>query len=258
MNEPRKRTAPGITAMKGQEKIVCVTAYDWPSARAAQQAGIDLILVGDSLGNAVLGYPDTLRVSLEDMEHHTSAVARAEGPALIVADMPFGSFGTSVADTVRSAVRLVKAGAQAVKIEGPFVEEITAILNVGIPVMGHVGMTPQSVHRFGGFRMQGKDASGADEIVMAAQAIEHAGAFGVVVELVPDQLARRVSETLGIPTIGIGAGPYCDGQVQVWHDVLGITETKLRHAHRFAELGMAAQTGLQAYVAAVRNGGMPK
>jgi 3-methyl-2-oxobutanoate hydroxymethyltransferase len=243
--------------MKGGEKIVCVTAYDWSFAHLAQSAGVDVILVGDSVGNTTLGYANTLAVSLEEMVHHTAAVARAEGPALIVADLPFGTFGTSVAETVHAAIRLVKAGAEAVKLEGPFVDEITAIQQIGIPVMGHVGMTPQSVHRFGGFRVQGKREADAEEILLAAQAIENAGAFAVVVELVPTDLAARMTSSLAIPTIGIGAGPNCDGQIQVMHDLLGISEGNFRHARRFAELGQAAEEGFADYANAVRKGQFP-
>lgn len=251
-------TAPALRALKAEgKKVVCITAYDFPSGLIADQAGVDLVLVGDSLGNVVLGYPNTLSVSLEHMVHHTAAVSRAVKKALVVADLPFGAYEASVEQAVRSAVALVKAGAGAVKPEGARIEAVSAILAAGIPVMGHVGMTPQAVHRFGGFRVQGKGAD-ADRIIEEAKALDAVGAFAIVVELVPIDLARRISETVTCPTIGIGAGPHCDGQVQVFHDALGLGTETLRHVKRFAEGFETFVSGLNRYASEVRSGEFPE
>jgi 3-methyl-2-oxobutanoate hydroxymethyltransferase len=255
---PERITAPAIRAKKAKgEKVVCVTAYDHPSGRIADEAGVDLILVGDSLGNVVLGYENTLPVTLEQMCHHTSAVARAVKRALLVADLPFGAYESSPAKAVESAVALVKAGASAVKPEGARLEAVEAILGAGIPVMGHVGMTPQAVHAFGGFRLQGKGDAG-EAVQQAACALDAAGAFAIVLELIPMALARRISEKIGCPTIGIGAGPHCDGQVQVFHDVLGIGSDTFRHAKRYLEGSCLMRDSLAAFAKEVRDGVFPQ
>jgi 3-methyl-2-oxobutanoate hydroxymethyltransferase len=216
------------------ERIVCLTAYDVVSGAIADAAGVDLVLVGDSLGNAVLGYENTLPVSLEQMAHHTAAVRRGVHKALLVADLPFGTFQSSVSSAVEAAVTLVKAGAEAVKLEGTYTDEIRAIIKAGIPVMGHVGMTPQSVNQFGGFRVQGKGAHG-QHVLECAQQIEAAGVFALVLELIPATVACRITTQLKCPTIGIGAGPECDGEIQVFTDVVGLSEETFRHAKRYAE-----------------------
>jgi 3-methyl-2-oxobutanoate hydroxymethyltransferase len=252
-----KVTAPIVRGMKDKgAKIVVVTAYDAPFGEMADEAGVDVVLVGDSLGNVVLGYPSTLPVSLDDMVHHTAATARGVKRALIVADMPFGSYQSSPAQAVDSAIRLVKAGAEAVKLEGAYTAEVKAILKAGIPVMGHVGMTPQSVNKFGGHRVQGK-GDGAQEVLDSAAALDEAGVFSMVLELVPSALAQEVTRKVSCPTIGIGAGPYCDGQVQVLHDMLGLSVQKFRHAKRYAEGREAFVEALRSYASEVRDGGFP-
>ena len=257
MADQTKRTAPSIRAMKGRTKIVCLTAYDALLARLVDKAGVDVVLVGDSLGNVVLGYPTTVPVTLGEMIHHTRAVRRGVEHALLIADLPFGSYGASVEQGVRSATALVKAGAEAVKLEGDFPETITAIVKLGIPVMSHLGMTPQSVNRFGGFKVQGKNEVSAQRLLDELKSVETAGAFAVVLELVPAALAERATGATSIATIGIGAGPSCDGQIQVIHDVLGLTDTPLRHVRRFAELGTAAADALCDYTESVRLGEFP-
>lgn len=239
------------------EKIVCVTAYDAPSAQMADAAGVDVVLVGDSVGNVVLGYESTLPVTIADMVHHTRAVARGVQRALVVADMPFGSYQSSVGAAVDAAVELVKAGAQAVKLEGDYPEAIRAMVRAGIPVMGHVGMTPQSVHAFGGFKVQGKGDAG-DAVLAAARSVEAAGAFSIVLELVPRELSARITGSVGCPTIGIGAGAACDGQIQVFHDVLGLSPMKLRHAKRYAEGYALFVDALTKYGAEVRSSAFPE
>lgn len=242
------------------DPIVMVTAYDEPSARLAQAAGVDAVLVGDSLGMTVLGYDSTLPVTMDDMVRHTAAVTRTCARALVVADMPFGSYQASADSAVANAVRLMaEAGAAAVKLEGgaaiaPLVERL---VSAGIPVMGHLGLTPQSVNVFGGYKVQGRDADSALRLVDDALALEAAGAFAVVLELVPAELAAIVSEELTIPTIGIGAGAGCDGQVQVFHDLVGMGTFTPRHAHRFADAGALITQALGEYVARVRAGAFP-
>lgn len=242
------------------DPIVMVTAYDTPSARLAEEAGVDAILVGDSLGMTVLGYDSTLPVTLDDMLRHTAAVARGTSRALVIADMPFLTFQVSPKEAVRNAGRfLAEAGATAVKLEGgvsiaPTVERLVA---AGIPVMGHVGLTPQSVNVFGGYKVQGRETDSAIALVQDALALEAAGAFAVVLELVPAELAAMVSEELSIPTIGIGAGGGCDGQVQVFHDLLGLGRFVPKHAKRYAEVGDAIRSAIGAYAADVRSGAFP-
>lgn len=254
---PKRKTAPAIRAMKGGEPIVCLTAYDAPTGALADAAGVDLVLVGDSVANVVLGHETTVSVTLDEMIHHVRAVRRSVQSALLVADMPLGSYGSSVAQAVDSAVALVKAGAEAVKLEGPFVAEIEAIQRIGIPVMGHVGMTPQSVNLFGGFKVQGRDEAG-EAVVQAAHAVADAGAFSIVLELVPAALAERITRELPIPTIGIGAGVGCDGQVQVFHDLVGLTPHRFRHAKRYVDAWSIFGDAIAEYAAEVRANRFPQ
>ena len=262
MSKPmvRKVTAPAVRARKGGEPLVMVTAYDAPGARMADEAGVDMILVGDSLAMVVLGYDDTLQVTVDDMAHHTAAVARAKPMPLIVADLPWMSYHLSAQDTVRNAAQLIRAGAQAVKLEGgrkrtPMVE---AIVEAEIPVMGHIGLTPQSVHAMGGFKVQGKDVDAAEALVDDAVALAEAGCFAIVLEGVPDQVARMVTEAVAVPTIGIGAGPWCDGQVLVFHDVLGIEDRITpKFVRRYASLKADAVEALATFADDVRSHRFP-
>ena len=243
-------TAPELAARKGKQPICCVTAYDYPMAQIADSVGIDLILVGDSLGNVVMGHTTTIPVTLDDMVRHTAMVSRAVKRALVVADLPFLTYQISSEQAMASCGRLIQeGGAQAVKMEGGVTirDTIARVVQTGIPVLGHVGMTPQSVNAFGGHRLQGR-GSGAQQVLADAVAVQEAGAFAVVLELIPAPLAAEITRTLSIPTIGIGAGPHCDGQVQVLHDLLGLTEgAPFRHVKRYAELRAAAAAALNAY-----------
>lgn len=249
--------APAIRAMKGRDRrIVCVTAYDSVTARLADESGVDLVLVGDSLGNVLLGYENTLPVTLEEMVHHTKAARKGVTRALFVADMPFGSYEVSPEQAVESAVALVKAGAEGVKLEGDYVEAIEAIVRAGIPVMGHVGMTPQSVNRFGGFRVQGRGEAG-EQVIRQARDVDEAGVFSMVLELIPAALAQAITAAAECPTIGIGAGPHCDGQIQVFHDMLGLGTQTFKHVKRYAEVGEECLKGLRAYADEVRRGMFP-
>jgi 3-methyl-2-oxobutanoate hydroxymethyltransferase len=237
-----------------------VTAYDHPSARLASEAGIDLLLVGDSAGNNVLGYESTVPVGMDEATMLTAAVARAKPRALIIGDMPFGSFQASDTEAVANAVRLVKAGADGVKIEGagPMVSRLRAIVDAGIPVMGHLGLTPQTATKLGGMKAQGRTAHAARRLLHDAKQLEAAGAFAIVLEAVPSQVATRVTGVLTIPTIGIGAGPGCDGQVLVWHDLLGINEgVAPRFVKRYADVAGETRRGLAAFAADVRSGAYP-
>lgn len=253
---PNRATAPSILAMKGTQPIVCVTAYDAVTGGIADEAGVDLILVGDSVGNAVLGYDTTLPVTLDELLHHLRAVRRAVKKTFLVADMPFGTYQSSPSQAVDSAVALMRAGAEAVKLEGPYVEEITAIARAGIPVMGHVGMTPQSVNAFGGFKLQGKGDAG-EAVLNDAKAVEAAGAFSVVLELIPAALSAAITSALAIPTIGIGAGVECDGQIQVFHDLVGLSQYRFKHAKRYAEGWDSFASALSSYAEEVRARGFP-
>jgi 3-methyl-2-oxobutanoate hydroxymethyltransferase len=240
--------------------IAMVTAYDAPGARLAEEAGVDAILVGDSLGMTVLGYESTLPVTMDDMVRHTAAVARATSRALVIADMPFGSYQASPDDAVANAARLLaEGGAAAVKIEGGVAVALLVerLVSVGIPVMGHIGLTPQSVHVFGGYRVQGRDTDAALALVGDAFALEEAGAFAVVLELIPAELAAIITEELAIPTIGIGAGGFCDGQVQVFHDLLGLGAFTPRHARQYVDTGAVIREALGAYADDVRSGAFP-
>ena len=254
-------TVATLAAMKERgEKIAVVTAYDYPSALYADRAGVDAILVGDSLGMVVLGYATTLPVTMEDMLHHVRAVVRGATRCLVIADMPFLSYQAGQDEAVVNAGRLLKDGAGAVKVEGgaSVAPLVRRLVDAGIPVMGHLGMTPQSVRRFGGWRVQGKTEAAARELLDDARRLQDAGAFGIVLEMVPVELSEAVSNALEIPTIGIGAGVACDGQVQVLHDILGLFDAFLpRHARRYAQLGEAMQAAVAQYTADVRSGGFP-
>ncbi|HYK01277.1 MAG TPA: 3-methyl-2-oxobutanoate hydroxymethyltransferase [Thermoanaerobaculia bacterium] len=261
MSERKKVTVPAVRAMKHKSRIGMLTAYDYPSAKVADAAGADVLLVGDSLGMVVLGYPDTLSVTVDDMLHHTRAVVRGTKSALIVGDMPYLSYHVSVEESVRNAGRFIQAGAHAVKIEGAKpgrIRTIEAILEAEIPVMGHIGLTPQSVNALGGFKLQGKNADDASRTIDEAHALERAGCFSLVLECVPSELAAMITEQLTIPTIGIGAGPSCDGQVLVFHDVLGIYDGHTpKFVRQYAHVAQDMQTALVAYLADVRSGAFP-
>jgi 3-methyl-2-oxobutanoate hydroxymethyltransferase len=238
------------------EKIAMLTAYDALMARLLEQAGIDVLLVGDSVGNVLLGHPNTIPVTLDDMVHHTKAVSRGARRALVVADMPFLTYRITVPETLRNAGRLIQeGGANAVKLEGgqPVAETVARLVEAGIPVMGHLGLNPQSVNQVGGFRQQAKSKEGAHRLAEDAQALEQAGVFSIVLESIPEELARTVSADLTVPTIGIGAGPYCDGQVLVCYDALGITgDSAPSFAKRYAQLGEEIVAAAQRYSADVK------
>ena len=258
-------TVPEISKRKGGERIVALTAYDFPFARLVDAAGVDVILIGDSLGMVVQGLETTLPVTLDEIIYHCRMVARARRRALLVGDLPFLTYQVSAARAVRNAGRLLKeGGVDAVKLEGGVhvADTIAAITRVDIPVMGHVGLTPQSVHRMGGHKVQGRrhgEAAGDRERVLAdARAVEDAGAFAIVLEGIPADLAAEITATLSIPTIGIGAGPQCDGQILVLHDVLGLCEgVRPRFAKAYADLAAAATEALGAYAGEVRSGAFP-
>jgi len=268
-------TAPSVQARKSDalgaaSRLVMVTAYDAPSAKIAHRAGVDMVLVGDSLAMVVLGYDDTLQVTTADMVHHTNAVARGLiaselagcpfGRPLIVGDLPWLSYHVSVEDAVVNAAALLRAGAGCVKLEGgrKRLPVIKAILDAEIPVMGHIGLTPQSVNTMGGFKVQGRQLEAAQDLIADAKALAEAGCFAIVLEAVPDALAKVISEAIDIPTIGIGAGPHCDGQVLVWHDLLGIEDRLLpKFVRRYANLGADAEAAVAAYASDVRTGAFP-
>jgi 3-methyl-2-oxobutanoate hydroxymethyltransferase len=260
---PAKVTAPAVSARKvrtGSEPIVMVTAYDAPGARMADEAGVDLILVGDSLAMVVLGYDDTLQVTVDDMVHHVGAVARAKPRPLIVGDLPWMSYHVSVEDTVRNAAALVRAGAQAVKLEGGTkrVPVVEAIVDAEIPVMGHLGLTPQSVNAMGGYKVQGREQHAALRLIEDARALEEAGCFSIVLEGVPDEVARMVTDAVSVPTIGIGAGPWCDGQVLVFHDLLGIEDRITpKFVRRYADVKASSVDAIRTYADDVRTGRFP-
>jgi 3-methyl-2-oxobutanoate hydroxymethyltransferase len=245
----------------GRRKIVCLTAYDYPSARLLDEAGVDVVLVGDSLGMVVLGYENTLPLTVDEMLHHTRAVRRGVRRALLVADMPYGSFHGDRNEAVRNAVRFVKeAGAEAVKVEGGErrMDLIAQLVEAEIPVMGHIGLTPQSMHAFGGFRVQGKTLEAADQLMRDARAVEAAGAFSVVLESIPREIAAQITSELRIPTIGIGAGPECDGQILVLHDMIGLSLGHMpKFTRRYANVGEAISQAVSAYAEDVREGRFP-
>jgi 3-methyl-2-oxobutanoate hydroxymethyltransferase len=253
-------TAPAVRARKGGTPLVMVTAYDAPGARIADDAGVDVILVGDSVAMVVLGYDDTLQVTVDDMVHHVSAVARARPRALVVADMPWLSYHLSPDDSVRNAAALVRAGASAVKLEGGRrrLPAVRAILDAEVPVMGHLGLTPQSVHALGGYRVQGRQVDTATALVDDAVALAEAGCFALVLECVPGEVGALVTAAVDIPTIGIGAGPHCDGQVLVLHDLLGLEDRIApRFVRRYASLKADAVAAVSRFAADVRAGRFP-
>ncbi len=253
-------TAPTIRAGKGGTPLVMVTAYDAPTAHIADEAGVDVILVGDSVAMVVLGYEDTLQVSVSDMAHHVAAVSRARPRALVVADLPWLSYHLSTDDAVRNAATLILAGAAAVKLEGgrnrvPVVE---ALVDAQIPVMGHLGLTPQSVHALGGYRVQGQQADAATALLDDARGLAGAGCFAIVLECVPREVARLITREVEVPTFGIGAGPDCDGQVLVLHDLLGIEDRIVpKFVRRYASLKADAVAAVAAYGADVRARAFP-
>src|SRR5881392_3006635 len=259
--QPKRVTAPAVRAMKGSAKIGMLTAYDYPSAKIADAAGADVILVGDSLGMVVLGYPDTLSVTVPDMLHHTRAAARGTQRALLVGDMPYLSYHVSLEESVRNAGEFIRAGAHAVKIEGgkaQRIKTIQAILDAEIPVMGHIGLTPQSVNALGGFKLQGKNVDDARRLMDEAVALDQAGCFSIVLECVPSELAAMITERISVPTIGIGAGPACDGQVLVFHDLLGLYDGHMaKFVRRYAHIADEMRAAIEQYLGDVREGRFP-
>jgi 3-methyl-2-oxobutanoate hydroxymethyltransferase len=257
----RRVTAASIRVRKGSKRIVCLTAYDTPTACAVDRAGVDIILVGDSVGMVVLGYENTLPVTMEDMLHHTKAVVRARPQALVVADLPYLSYHVGTADAVRNAGRLIKeAGADAVKLEGGVerAEVVRALLLAKIPVMGHLGLTPQSILEFGGYRVQGRGAAAQDRLVESAKALEAAGCFSIVLEGIPESVANKITGSIEIPTIGIGAGPGTDGQVLVLHDLVGLGGEKVpRFVRRYADLSSAITEASRRFAEDVQSGRFP-
>lgn len=251
-----------IVKMKQKaEKIVMITAYDYPTASLVDEAGVDVILVGDSLGNVVLGYETTIPVTLDDIIHHAKAVVRGSQRALVAADMPFLTYQTGIADALRNAGRLLQeAGATAVKLEGGerVCPQVQALVDAGIPVIGHLGLTPQSINVFGGYKLQGRDADSARRILDDAKSLEMAGAFCVVLECIPEDLAAKITASIAIPTVGIGAGVHCDGQVLVLHDMLGIAgKVRPRFVKQYAKLGEAIRKAVEQYCEEVRQEKFP-
>lgn len=257
----RPVTVPSITRMKGKRRIAMLTAYDYPSAQQVDAAGADILLVGDSLAMVVLGHPDTLSVTVEEMLHHVRAAARGSKRALIVGDMPWLSYHLSREETIRNAASFIRAGARAVKVEGGKPDRIAmieALRDAEIPVMGHIGLTPQSVNVLGGFKVQGKGAEQAQRLVEEARALEAAGCFSLVLECVPAELAAAITQIVRIPTIGIGAGPECDGQVLVYHDLVGLyQDLSPKFVRRYAEAGQVIGDGLSRWIEDVREGRFP-
>jgi len=259
---PEKVSAPSLRSSKARgERLVCLTAYDYPTARLLDEAGIDVILVGDSLGNVVLGYGNTVPVTLEEILIHLKAVRRAVQRALLVADMPYGTFHVGEDEAVKNALRLVKeGGAEAIKLEGGHkrVALVKRLVDEEISVMGHIGLTPQSINQLGAYRVQGKTPKAAQQLIEDAKALEDAGAFAVVLEVVPREIARIITETISIPTIGIGAGSYCDIQVLVLHDMLGLSFGKTaRFVRPYANVGEIITDAVSRYADDVRNGTYP-
>ncbi len=244
------------------QRFAMITAYDYPSARLVEQAGVPVILVGDSLGSVILGYESTVPVTMDDVVYHTRAVVRGTSKAIVVADLPFMSYQANSDDAIRNAGRLLQeGGATAVKLEGGshVVPLVRRMVECGIPVMGHLGLTPQSVNQFGGHKVQGKTPGAAAKLINDARALEEAGAFAIVLETIPAPVARMVTERLSVPTIGIGAGPDCDAQVQVFHDLLGIydDQRKMKHAKQYARLGETIRQAVRSYIAEVEGGQFP-
>ncbi len=255
----QRKTSAADSANK--KKITCLTAYDYPTARLVDEAGVDVVLVGDSLGMVVLGYDSTLPVTLDEALHHAKAVRRGVQNALVVGDMPYGTYHGEIHESIRNAMRFVKeAGAEAVKIEGGErrLELIARLTEAEIPVMGHVGLTPQSVNAMGGYRVQGKTPGAAEQLLRDARAVEAAGAFAIVLEGIPREVAAEITRTSRIPTIGIGAGPDCDGQILVLHDILGLTfQEPPRFARRYAKVGEVISQAVREYCADVQSGSFP-
>jgi len=261
LSRKQNSASSSLELNQSKQKITCITAYDFPTARLLDDAGVDILLVGDSLGMVVLGYDSTLPVTLDEMVHHVRAVRRGTRRALLVADMPYGSFHVSLDESVRNAVRLVKeGGAEAVKVEGGErrIELIARLVEAEIPVMGHVGLTPQSINTIGGFHVRGKTRDAARQVERDARAVEAAGAFSVVLESVPREVAAYVTQQLRIPTIGIGAGPDCDGQVLVFHDLVGLTDGHVpKFVRRYAQLSAEITKAASDFCDDVRNGRFP-
>jgi 3-methyl-2-oxobutanoate hydroxymethyltransferase len=262
---PARITVSDIQAMKSKQKVVMLTAYDYPSSCIAEAAGVDMILVGDSLGMVVLGYDSTVPVTMDDMLHHSRAVARGSNHALVVTDLPFMTYQVSVEEALRNSARLLQeGGAQAVKLEGGvhMAETVRRIVQVGIPVVGHIGLTPQSINQLGGYKVQGRTPEAAERLLEDAITLQQAGAFCVVLETIPAPLAELISSRLRIPTIGIGAGAGCDGQVLVWHDLLSYHTSFVprhlpRHVREYANVGEEMRRAIEQYAADVRSGAFP-
>lgn len=251
-----------LKKMKAEgQKIVMLTAYDYFMARLLDEAGVDILLVGDSVGMVQLGFPDTLRVTLDMIIHHSAAVSRGIKSALLVGDMPFMTYKVSEEEALRNAARLVQeGGCEAVKLEGgaKVARFASCIVNAGIPVMGHIGLVPQSIHQLGGYRVQGREEEDVERLISDAHAIEEAGAFSIVIEAVPSEVGRRITEAVSIPTIGIGAGPHCDGQVLVLNDMLGMTHQKPPHfVKKYADLKTVVQSAIETFISDVRSGAFP-
>ncbi|MCE4606865.1 MAG: 3-methyl-2-oxobutanoate hydroxymethyltransferase [Desulfurococcales archaeon] len=260
MSERKKISARKLVKMKGKDKIVMVTAYDYPSARAADEAGVDSILVGDSLAMVVYGMENTHNVPVELMEYHVRAVARADPVAHVVGDMPFMSYETSIRDAVLNAGRLVSAGADSVKLEGgsEYTDVVKAIVRAGIPVMGHIGLTPQKYLALGGYRKMGRKPSEADDILKDAEALAEAGAYSIVIEYTSAEVARKITERIPVPTICIGSGPYCDGQVLVFHDLLGFSpRDPPPFAKKYANIYGIVRDAISQYARDVRESKFP-
>jgi 3-methyl-2-oxobutanoate hydroxymethyltransferase len=261
MQPKRRLTVPDWRAHKqAGEKLAVVTAYEFTAALLVDQSPVEAILVGDSLGMVMLGYGSTTGVTMADVIHHLRPVVKGAPNTFVIADMPFGSYNTTVPDAIRNGNELVKAGADAVKLEGglPMADTVRAMVRAGIPVMGHIGLTPQTAGALGGWKVQGRDAAAARQLIESATALEEAGAFSIVLELVPALLGTYISEQLAIPTIGIGAGNGCDGQVLVWHDMFGLYDRlQPRFVKRYAEAGEAIKAGLAAYAEEVQAGTFP-
>jgi|UniRef100_A0A7V3RGK7 3-methyl-2-oxobutanoate hydroxymethyltransferase len=245
---------------KKKEKIACLTAYDYPTARILDEAGIEIILVGDSAANVVAGEKNTLPITMSDMLYHTKVVARAVKNALVIADMPFLSYQCSIDEAVKNAGSFLKVGAAGVKVEGagPILKTIERFVQIGIPVMGHLGLTPQSIHKFGGYKLMGKTRKEAEQMIADARRLESAGCFAIVLEKIPASLAKKITKILSIPTIGIGAGPYCDGQILVLHDMLGIYEEFVpKFVKRYAQIGAEIKRAVRDYIREVKAGIYP-
>lgn len=260
MSQPKVTVRSLQDMKKKREPIVTVTAYDFPTAKLVNEGGADVVLVGDSLGMVVLGYESTLPVTMEEMLHHTKAVRRGNSRALLVADMPYLSYETKNKDAVKNAGLFLKAGADAVKLEGGvrMADTIRALRRANVPVMGHIGMTPQSVRQFGGYKVQGRESAEAEAVLADAKAVEEAGAFAVVLECVPSVLGERITKALSIPTIGIGAGPACDGQVLVFHDLVGYQDAfKPKFVRRYANLKETIVGAVSRYAQDVRGHKFP-